>query len=79
MRSVVIGCALALFFLGASGSAATSGCTSDWRVSASPKLPGSNHLNGVAAVSRRDVWAVGVRAAVENNAGGRTLAEHWDG
>jgi hypothetical protein len=35
-------------------------------------ITGSNFLQGVAAVSSNDVWAVGT-------AQGQTLAEHWDG
>lgn len=46
---------------------------SQWARVASPS-PGSlsNALNGVAAMSARDVWAVGDSAA-------GTLSEHWDG
>jgi hypothetical protein len=49
-----------------------------WSVVASPS-PGQkqNILYGVAAISDRDVWAVG---ASQNSPGlWRTLAEHWDG
>lgn len=53
-------------------------CTLGWRLSPSPSLPGNSVLNGVAAASRNDVWAVGVRAGVQAR-GGPTLAEHWDG
>jgi hypothetical protein len=46
-----------------------------WSVVKSPS-PGSNsdHLNGVAAVSANDVWAVG-----NSNTFVQTLIEHWNG
>jgi hypothetical protein len=51
---------------------------SHWRIVSSPD-PGSgdNQLNGVAAVSTNDVWAVG--ADVNSSLIDQTLVEHWDG
>jgi hypothetical protein len=46
-------------------------CLPTWRVVSSPTLKNSQ-LSGVAAISARDVWAVG--ATGENS-----LIEHWDG
>ncbi|MEO7000171.1 MAG: hypothetical protein ABI068_00050 [Ktedonobacterales bacterium] len=47
-----------------------------WQVTPSAN-PGAsnNHLEGVAAISPRDVWAVGNGVT----ASGRTLIEHWNG
>ena len=42
-----------------------------------PKLPLGNGLNGVAAVSPRDAWAVGYQRHFSPDAG--SLIEHWDG
>jgi len=49
---------------------------SSWSVMKSPN-PGSSsdHLNGVAAVSTSDVWAVGNG----KTSSGKTLIEHWNG
>ena len=51
---------------------------SHWRIVSSPD-PGSgdNQLNGVAAVSTSDVWAVG--ADTNSSLIDQTLVEHWDG
>src|SRR5438067_9324306 len=48
-----------------------------WRVVSSPS-PGSNlnQLDGVAAVSTRNIWTVGFSS---NGVYGHTLIEHWDG
>ncbi len=50
-----------------------------WTVQKSPN-PGtsanSNELSGVAALSPRNVWAVG---SYSDTAGGHTLIEHWNG
>jgi hypothetical protein len=54
-----------------------------WTQVPSPSVPSAtsdtyNYLNGVAAVSNNDVWAVG--AYSENGSvAGRTLILHWDG
>jgi hypothetical protein len=46
-----------------------------WSVMATPGQQGNNdHLEGVAAVSSSDVWAVGTSVT-----SGQTLVEHWDG
>src|SRR6266568_4088953 len=49
---------------------------SSWSVMKSPN-PGSSsdHLNGVAAISTSDVWAVGNG----KTSSGKTLIEHWNG
>jgi len=48
-----------------------------WAIIASPNAgPGDNSLVSVAAVSARDVWAVGYRDA---SGVFRSLVEHWDG
>jgi hypothetical protein len=49
-----------------------------WSIILSPSLSGGdNYLDGVAAVSSSDVWAVGL--ALLNSQPGQTLTEHWDG
>jgi hypothetical protein len=51
----------------------TPTCQPAWRVVPSPNFgPYDNYLDGVAALSADDVWAVGYY-------GGQTLVEHWDG
>ena len=50
-----------------------------WSVVSSPNPGGTtydNHLNGVAAVSSNNVWAVG---GYSDGTRMRTLVEHWDG
>src|SRR5207249_1249822 len=48
-----------------------------WSVVSSPNAGiRSNFLNGVAAVSANDVWAVGY---YYNGSVNQTLVEHWDG
>ncbi len=48
-----------------------------WRTISSPNVGTStNFLNGVAAISNNNVWAVGTTG---NGNGGLTLVEHWDG
>src|SRR5258706_14456877 len=48
-----------------------------WSKVSSPNVGTStNFLNGVAAISSTDVWAVG---AYGNGNGGLTLVEHWNG
>ena len=49
-----------------------------WSVIASPTpTAGSNGLNGVAATSAKNIWAVGSQADSSNTS--HTLIEHWDG
>ncbi|MHB8600477.1 MAG: hypothetical protein ACYDER_27170, partial [Ktedonobacteraceae bacterium] len=43
-----------------------------WQIVSSPNVGGFSPLNGVAALSSQDVWAVG-------QLGDSTLNEHWDG
>jgi hypothetical protein len=50
---------------------------SRWSVASGPKIV-AGALLGVAAVSSRDVWAVGTRTAYDNGTG-PPLVEHWDG
>ena len=48
-----------------------------WRIQASPNAsPLENTLDGVAALSRRNAWAVGT---FQSNHGPHTLIEHWNG
>lgn len=49
---------------------------SSWRVDHIPKLPDQSSLYDVAAVSAKDVWAVGLRW---KHLRSWTLIEHWDG
>ncbi len=50
---------------------------SAWNIVPSPNIAaGSNVLNGIAAVSANDIWAVG---DYYNAATYQTLIEHWDG
>jgi hypothetical protein len=57
------------------GNAATSAAS--WSVQLSPNVrPYSNLLEGVAATSMSNAWAVGESF---NASTGRTLIEHWDG
>lgn len=59
----------------AQGNAASS---HTWHVVRSPSRSGTyNSLNGVAAISASDVWAVGFYN--NSNDVGRTLTEHWNG
>jgi hypothetical protein len=53
--------------------ASASSC-GQWRIVPSPNPGGNSQLNGIAAVSRSDVWAVGY----ENN-GAQPVTEHWNG
>jgi hypothetical protein len=60
----------------AAGAAASIAGTGRWKVQKSPN-PGrlEDYLNGVAAASRSDAWAVGEYASRRP----RTLIEHWNG
>ena len=53
-------------------------CPGQWAVVASPSVPYSSFLEGVAVVSANDVWAVGLNYDL-NSGNQRTLVEHWDG
>jgi hypothetical protein len=69
---------VALFLrTGVTRAAQASGC-GGWSVVSTPKIGSNfNYLNGVAALSANDVWAVG---AYFNGSGFRkTLIEQWDG
>jgi len=69
---------VALFLrTGVTRTAQASGC-GGWSVVSTPKTGSNfNYLNGVAALSANDVWAVG---AYFNGSGFRkTLIEQWDG
>ncbi len=53
---------------------------SAWSVVASPKTPlDSSTLNGVAAISPTDAWAVGYAFSASNSTEQQTLIEHWNG
>ncbi|HYP18655.1 MAG TPA: hypothetical protein VEY08_01175, partial [Chloroflexia bacterium] len=57
---------------GASGS-----CEPDWEIVSSPNPAAKkNYLNGVAALSDTDVWAVGYRSESTST---QTLVQHWNG
>lgn len=51
-----------------------------WHVVRSPN-PGSayNSLNGVAAITPDNIWAVGTSANTSSNLNGHPLVEHWNG
>src|ERR1041384_6838175 len=74
-RIVVIGALIgAVVLLGAAQAQAAS----PWRVQASPNVGSDfNQLDGVAAVSADDVWAVGLRR--NQQLVYQTLIEHYDG
>ena len=50
-----------------------------WVVVASPNPWDYDILNGVAAISSHDVWAVGISYTNYANDRGNALIEHWDG
>jgi len=53
-----------------------------WSIVASPNYgadPDSSYLQGLAAVSASDVWAVGNYIYFPSGANWQTLVEHWDG
>src|ERR1700694_483628 len=53
----------------------TSNC-GGWSLIPNPNLGSTTTLNGVAAVSANNVWAVG---GYDNSGIEQTLIEHWDG
>lgn len=53
--------------------AATLNC-GVWNVISTPNI-GSSYLNGVAAISAKNVWAAGAQSSVYY----QTLIEHWNG
>jgi hypothetical protein len=59
------------------GIAEAATCGSSWDIVSSPNVSDFNHLDGVAAVSSSDVWAVG--ASSSQDRGDSNLMEHWDG
>jgi hypothetical protein len=51
-----------------------------WRVVSSPNvITGTTNINGLAAVSTGDAWAVGYYTNTDTGDVRRTLVEHWDG
>lgn len=58
-------------------SAPTGSCTAEWQVVPSDAL-GSGVLYDLAAVSEKDIWAVGTDDSSGEGAGS-TLVAHWDG
>ncbi len=87
LRKIILPCittvALAILLLtGSAGASAATpqhlpGACGVWSKVSSPNAGTSyNALNGVAAVSAKNVWAVG---AYGNGNGGLTLVEHWNG
>lgn len=62
-----------------SADAASAWFTGAWRIVPSPNVNGSSSvLNGVAAVSKNDAWAVGQASSLSTGNSG-TLTEHWNG
>lgn len=49
-----------------------------WSIVNSPNRSAQNILNGVAATSTGDMWAIGFTSNGQNN-NQQTLIEHWDG
>lgn len=74
--SVFVTILTVLFLLsGVVQAASTSGGT--WNVVVSPNVTSNNNvLNGVAAFSKGDAWAVGYN--YPGTGGGQTLTEHWN-
>jgi|GEM_PF-5114162 len=57
-----------------------TGSVPDWNISASPNVgAGSNQLNGVAAISASDIWAVGFAYPSTSTGVSQTLTEQWNG
>ena len=48
-----------------------------WHAVTTPPLPGTGTLQGVSAISRTDVWAVGGYTTASGMT--QTVTEHWDG
>ena len=72
-------CVLAALFMNSSGSVSASFTCGGWSVvPSSNNGPYTNSLNGVAAVSASDVWAVGSYFYNNNYLSG-TLTEQWNG
>ena len=63
--------------LGAAGAPNSACLNARWRVDSSPQ-PRNAELASVAAISNRDIWAVGV-ASLEPEKSERALVEHWTG
>lgn len=60
-----------------SASLSTPSCTPSWQIVSSPNAPGGNNrLNGIAAISPNDAWAVGI---VGNGNDNPPLMLEWDG
>lgn len=81
----MVGCALlsavlSLAVLPARATFAASPTCGSWSIASSPN-PSSqyNFLNGVAAISANDAWAVGYESANTTGSISLTLIEHWDG
>src|SRR5205807_2162767 len=57
-----------------------TGSVPAWNFACSPNVgASSNQLNGVAAVSASDVWAVGYAYPSASTGVSQTLTEHWNG
>jgi hypothetical protein len=57
-----------------------TGIVPAWNIVSSPNAgAGSNQLNGVAAVSANDIWAVGFSIPSPSAGVSQTLIEHWNG
>jgi len=82
MKMTMLPCMLAIVLVGLflrSGTAAASpsNCGS-WSIVASPDAGLYDELDGVAAISANDVWAVGFITEL-NGSDNQTLIEHWNG
>ncbi len=86
---LIVGVLLASFIVlfashrsGSTGSnVASNGVCSVWRFVTSPSMTPSSSLAGVAAISSKDVWAVGSynNSISGNKNTGLALIEHWNG
>ena len=59
---------------GAAGAVIGAWSGTAWKLAPPPSLGQAHFLYGVAAVSARDAWAVGI-----NEPAGKTLILHWNG
>ena len=56
----VIACSMLIGFVGSSPVIVGAGCLVQWRVVSTPMDVTAGYLRGVAALSPREVWAVGI-------------------
>src|SRR5438105_1213910 len=78
--SSVFAVVLTTLFLTAGVAQAAALTCGTWSVVTSPNVGGScPSLGAVAAVSKSDVWAVGLHYSNNGSFPSRTLIEHWNG